>query len=62
MKRINLNLTSILSSLLSVPLFVAEAVQGTHGHLPCNVTPPLAQDKVILVIWYKDELSKPIYR
>lgn len=49
-------------SSLPVPLFISEAVQGTQGRLPCNVTPPIDADKVILVIWYKDGLSTPIYR
>lgn len=47
---------------LSVPLLLAESVQGTQGRLLCNVTPPIEGDRVILVIWYKDGLSTPIYR
>lgn len=46
----------------TVPLFISESVLGTQGRLPCNVTPPIEADKVILVIWYKDGLSTPIYR
>ncbi|GAB0098066.1 IGv domain-containing protein [Sergentomyia squamirostris] len=45
----------------NVPLVLSEAVQGSIGRLPCNVTPPIDDDKVILVIWYKDGLTTPIY-
>lgn len=46
----------------AVPMYLAEAVQGAVGRLPCNVTPPVAEDKIILVIWYKEGYSTPIYR
>ncbi|XP_055701881.1 nephrin-like [Phlebotomus papatasi] len=45
----------------NVPLVLSEAVQGSIGRLPCNVTPPILDDKVILVIWYKDGYTTPIY-
>lgn len=48
--------------LFSVPLILAEAVQGEVGRLSCNVTPPDTDDKVTLVIWYKDDHTSPIYR
>ncbi|XP_026836682.1 uncharacterized protein LOC6547590 [Drosophila erecta] len=34
---------------------------GTVGRLPCNVTPPIYEDRVALVIWYKVGLKTPIY-
>lgn len=43
-------------------IHIVEAVKGTIGRLPCNVTPSLSGDKIILVIWYKDGFSLPIYR
>ncbi|XP_055382448.1 uncharacterized protein LOC129612717 [Condylostylus longicornis] len=43
------------------PLIISEAVQGTLGRLPCNITPPVPEDRVALVIWYKEGHSKPIY-
>ncbi|XP_037944821.1 uncharacterized protein LOC119677515 isoform X2 [Teleopsis dalmanni] len=43
------------------PTVLAESLQGTLGRLPCNVTPPIAEDRVALVIWYKFGLKTPIY-
>ncbi|XP_059607786.1 nephrin-like [Phlebotomus argentipes] len=45
----------------NVPLVLSEAVQGSIGRLPCNVTAPIVDDKVALVIWYKDGYVTPIY-
>lgn len=47
---------------LAGPPVKAEAIVGTHAKLPCNVTPPLLEDRVALVIWYKVGLKTPIYR
>ncbi|XP_019891154.1 hemicentin-1 isoform X3 [Musca domestica] len=47
--------------LLQGPPVVAESIVGTHARLPCNVTPPLLEDRVALVIWYKVGLKTPIY-
>lgn len=59
-----MNLINLFKKIYSnaVPLEVSECILGTQGRLPCNVTPPIINDKVILVIWYKDGLSTPIYR
>lgn len=43
-------------------IHIVEAVKGTIGRLPCNITPSVKGDKIILVIWYKDGYSLPIYR
>uniref|UniRef100_A0A1A9X2I9 Nephrin n=1 Tax=Glossina brevipalpis TaxID=37001 RepID=A0A1A9X2I9_9MUSC len=40
---------------------MAESIQGTIARLPCNVTPPLLDDRVALVIWYKVGSKTPIY-
>ncbi|XP_037033007.1 neural cell adhesion molecule 2 [Bradysia coprophila] len=45
----------------NVPIMQTEAVQSAIGRLPCNVTPPVAEDKITLVIWYKEMYSTPIY-
>lgn len=43
-------------------IHIVEAVKGTIGRLPCNITPSVNGDKIILVIWYKDGYTLPIYR
>ncbi|XP_037715312.1 uncharacterized protein LOC119550586 isoform X3 [Drosophila subpulchrella] len=43
------------------PPVLAESIMGTVGRLPCNVTPPIYEDRVALVIWYKVGLKTPIY-
>lgn len=37
-------------------------VAGGKVSLPCNITPPLANDAVTLILWYKDDSNTPIYR
>lgn len=51
----------ILNPSFSAPLYHVEAVQGTTARLPCNLTSPIAEDRVSLVIWYKEGQSTPIY-
>ena len=29
--------------------------------LPCDITPPAADDTVALILWYKDEALTPIF-
>lgn len=49
-------------SSLAGPPVLSESIIGTLGRLPCNVTPPIYEDRVALVIWYKVGLKTPIYR
>lgn len=38
-----------------------EAIAGTQATLPCNITSPLEDDAVALVLWYKGDMKVPIY-
>ncbi|RWS26916.1 Immunoglobulin domain containing protein 4-like protein [Leptotrombidium deliense] len=34
---------------------------GKSASLPCNVTPRMLDDSVLLIFWYRNEAAKPIY-
>ncbi|XP_044317431.1 uncharacterized protein LOC108043645 isoform X2 [Drosophila rhopaloa] len=57
----NIEEENALLSLLAGPPVLSESIMGTVGRLPCNVTPPIYEDRVALVIWYKVGLKTPIY-
>ena len=46
---------------LAVPLLSVETVLGMMTNLPCNITPSVPGDQVLIVLWYKDGYGKPIY-
>ena len=54
--------TSKMFLLFSVPIRNVEAVLGGIAELPCDVTPEDVHDDVYLILWFKDEASKPMYR
>nr|XP_045591679.1 synaptogenesis protein syg-2-like [Procambarus clarkii] len=45
----------------SCPTRSVWATEGGVADLPCNLTSPLSADPALLVLWYKDGISKPIY-
>ncbi|XP_041563249.1 uncharacterized protein LOC108143469 isoform X4 [Drosophila elegans] len=57
----NIEEENALLLLLAGPPVLSESIMGTIGRLPCNVTPPIYEDRVALVIWYKVGLKTPIY-
>lgn len=56
------NIAAAAAATTTESIHIVEAVKGTIGRLPCNITPSVKGDKIILVIWYKDGYSLPIYR
>ena len=52
-------LTYELLSSLSVPIRDVDAVIGGKAELPCPIEPA---DDVYLVLWYRREAGKPLYR
>lgn len=59
--------SNVSFSLLSGPLTEVQTATGLEVTLPCDLFPTtmasssLSQDKVTLVIWYKEGNQKPIY-
>ncbi|XP_075223837.1 nephrin-like [Lycorma delicatula] len=49
------------SFILEVSTEDTTAVVGSIAKLPCDIVPPIKDDKVSLVIWYKEDLKSPIY-
>ena len=47
--------------LFPVPMMKVETVSGMLTNLPCNITPSVPGDRVLIVLWYKDGYGKPIY-
>lgn len=37
------------------------AVIGSTVYLPCSISPPSADDAILLVLWYRLDLPNPIY-
>ncbi|KAG8285271.1 hypothetical protein J6590_083687, partial [Homalodisca vitripennis] len=54
----------VLTSYCAIPFVTvsdAEAVAGYRAGVPCDLSPPVADDSALLVIWYKNDMKKPIY-
>jgi hypothetical protein len=47
---------------LPVPIRNVEAVLGAVAELPCDILPEDAHDDVYLVLWFKENATKPMYR
>ena len=47
---------------LAVPVRNVEAVLGGVAELPCDILPEDAHDDVYLVLWFKANATKPMYR
>ncbi|XP_024892501.1 hemicentin-1-like [Temnothorax curvispinosus] len=46
-----------------LPISDVSAVAGFKARIPCDIDPPIKDEMVIMVFWYKDEKdSEPIYR
>ena len=49
-------------SFIPVPVHDLTAVLGGSAELPCDIQPDDAHDDVFLVLWFKDNATKPMYR
>ena len=52
----------MLPSYFIVPIVTINAVLGDKAKLPCDLSPSEPFDDVYLVLWYKQEAGKPLYR
>ncbi|KAF2368176.1 Immunoglobulin V-set domain [Trinorchestia longiramus] len=43
------------------PIHPVKGVKGGRAYLPCDVTPLHANDRHVLVLWYKDGIGTPIH-
>ncbi|XP_075223938.1 neural cell adhesion molecule 1-like [Lycorma delicatula] len=41
---------------------VVDAVLGRSAELPCNMEPAIKEDRVYMVLWFREGNSKPLYR
>lgn len=47
----------------AVPMVEVQVVRKETAHLPCDISlPDPRTDDVILVLWYREDLGRPIYR
>jgi hypothetical protein len=53
--------SSSIFHLCAAVVLKVEAVLGKHGQLACNLTSDIRDDRVALVIWYKENKTTPIY-
>ncbi len=57
-----LDLISLLLPAVPAAIQTVEAVEGLPTELPCDITPPNPEEKLLLVLWYRQDEGEPIYR
>ena len=61
----DLDLSNPLLPFLSLPvpeMTSVVSVEGSSAHLPCDISPPDARERLALVLWYRRDEGEPIYR
>ena len=51
-----------LQYLLGVNGTYISVVSGNTATLPCDISPPTQREKASLILWFKEEEGKPIFR
>lgn len=41
---------------------IVEAVLGKTTQLPCDIEPEMPNDRVYMVLWFRENTGKPLYR
>lgn len=47
---------------VSVSTVSVEAVLGRTASLPCDIEPEARDDRVYMVLWFRESAGKPLYR
>ena len=45
-----------------MPEIEIESILGGRAELPCDVNPTRRDDSVHMVLWFRDDFGKPVYR
>jgi hypothetical protein len=48
--------------LFAVSTVGVDAVLGRSVTLPCDIEPTTREDRVYMVLWFRDNAGKPLYR
>jgi len=48
--------------LVTVSTVGVDAVLGRSVTLPCDIEPTTREDRVYMVLWFRDSAGKPLYR
>lgn len=46
----------------SVSTVTVEAVLGRSTSLPCDIEPDVRDDRVYMVLWFRESAGKPLYK
>lgn len=49
-------------SIFAVSTSMVEAVLGKTTTLPCDIEPEVPSDRVYMVLWFRENAGKPLYR
>jgi len=55
-------ITDVMIICVTVSTVRIEAVLGRTAEMPCNIDPVTRDDRVYMVLWFKEAAGKPLYR
>lgn len=61
MQKFSFFLIFFILLVILVPTMV-EAVLGKTTTLPCDIEPEIQNDRVYMVLWFRENTGKPLYR
>lgn len=48
--------------IFSVTTVTVEAVLGRSATMPCDIEPDARDDRVYMVLWFRESMPKPLYK